>query len=167
MAVDCERVGLDYFTNAPFRYTAAEVVDATPERVFEVFADGEAWRRWVQAITAVEWTSPPPYGAGTTRTVRMVGGLVAWEEFLAWEPGRRIAFRVNEVSRPVVRAFAEEYRVTDVGLGQSRIEWTMALTPPGPARRGVALAGPAVAFGVRDTLRRLRRLLAATAPTPG
>ena len=160
MAYRCEPVGLDYLETARFRWTAAEVVDATPDRVFEAFADPEAWRRWVQAIRGVEWTSPEPFGPGTTRTVRMVGGLVAWEEFLVWEHGRRIVFRVDEVSRPVVRAFAEDYRVTDVGLGQSRIEWTMALTPPGPATRGVALAGPAVAFGVRDTLKRLRRHLA-------
>lgn len=161
MAFACEPVGLDYLETARFRFTAAEVVDATPERVFEVFADGEAWRRWVQAITRVEWTSPPPYGAGTTRTVHMLGGLVAWEEFLVWEPGERMAFRIDEVSRPVVRAFAEDYRVTDVGLGQSRIDWTLAMTPPAAAARPVALAGGAVAFGVRDTLRRLKRYLAA------
>ena len=161
MGVSCERVGLDYLETNRFRWTAAEVVDATPARVFEVFQDGEAWRRWVQAITAVEWTSGFPLSVGSTRTVRMVGGLTAWEEFIAWEPGERMAFRVNEVSRPLVRAFAEDYRVTDVGLGQSRIDWTMAFTPAGPVGAPFALAGPAVAFGVRDTLKRLRRYLAA------
>lgn len=161
MAHRCEEVGLDYLETARFRWTAAEVVDATPARLFEVFADGDAWRTWVQAITGVEWTSPFPLRAGSTRTVRMVGGLVARETFLAWEPGERMAFRIDEVSRPLVQAFAEDYRVTDVGLGQSRVDWTLAMTPPAAATRPVALAGAAVGFGVRDTLRRLRRYVAA------
>lgn len=161
MAYRCEQVELDYLETNRFRWTAAEVVEATPERVFEVFEDAEAWRRWVPAIVRVEWTSPFPLAAGSTRTVRMLGGITAWEEFLVWEPGRRMAFRFDEVSRPVVRAFAEDYRVTDVGLGQSRIDWTLAMTPAGPAARSLGLAGPAVGFGIRDTLRRLKRYLAA------
>jgi hypothetical protein len=46
----------------------------------------------------VTWTSPEPRGVVTARTVDMRGGIVGNEEFLAWEPFTRMAFRFNECS---------------------------------------------------------------------
>ena len=33
-------------------------------------------------IQKVEWTSPKPYGVGTTRSVHMMGDMVGYEEFI-------------------------------------------------------------------------------------
>src|ERR1700739_5118904 len=94
----CERVDVSFTENAPFRFRNSVDLAITPEQVFEVFADAESWPRWASVITKVTWTSPEPRGVGTTRTVDMRGGIVGNEEFLAWEPFTRMAFRFNECS---------------------------------------------------------------------
>jgi hypothetical protein len=78
----------------------------------------------------------------------MRGGIVGKEEFLAWEPFTRMAFRFNECSTQAVAAFAEDYRV-EVIPGGCRLTWTMAQKSAGPARlamqvgRAAAERGPA------------------------
>lgn len=157
MTVQCEKVGLDYFETAPFRFTATETISASPDAVFAVFLDGPSWTRWVFAITGVEWTSPFPLEVGSTRTVHMRGGLSAYEEFLAWEPGRRMAFRFNALSKPRAVAFAEDYQVTDLGDGRCTVDWVMAMEPSGVGRRAMRLIRPFMAAVIRHTLANLRR----------
>lgn len=132
----CERVGLDFIETAPFRFRNSVDLAITPEQLFEVLADADAWPRWASVITNVTWTSPPPRGVGTTRVVEMRGGLkplVGNEEYLAWEPFSHMAFRFNECSAKSVAAFAEDYRVQAVP-GGCRLTWTMAQQARGPAR---------------------------------
>lgn len=155
----CEPVGLDYLDDAPFRFTASELVDATPHRVFEIFEDSSAWVSWVQVITKVEWTSPFPLAAGSTRSVHMLGGLRADEVFLAWEPNERMAFRFDAMTAPLLSAFAEDYQVRDAGLGQSRVDWTLCMTPAGPGAVTARPAKPLMAVEIRRTLRRLKRYI--------
>lgn len=157
MSEPCEKVGMEFFDHARYCFRAHEVVAATPERVFEVFLDGPAWTKWATPITGVEWTSPFPLEVGSTRTVTMWGGLVGQEEFIAWDPPRRMAFRFNEVSKPGVAAFAEDYRVTDLGEGRCLVEWAMAMVPAGPGARTFPVTAPLMGFGVRHMLANLRR----------
>lgn len=156
----CEAVGLDYLDSAPFRFTASELVDATPDRVFEIFQDPAAWVAWVPVIKKVEWTSPFPLAVGSTRSVYMTGGLRADEVFLAWTPGERMAFRFEELSSPLLSAFAEDYQVTDVRLGQSRVDWTLCMTPSGPGAATARPAKPLMAIEIRRTLKRFARYVA-------
>ncbi len=133
--IACERVGLDYFDSSPCRVVASEIVAASPERIFDVFADAESWTRWAFPIIGVEWTSPFPLEVGSTRTVTMRGGMVGWEEFIAWEPHRRMAFRFNETIEGGPAAFAEDYLVVDLGDGRSLVKWTLAMTLTGFSAR--------------------------------
>ena len=87
----CRPVGLDYLESAPTVFTNSVDIALTPDQLFEVLARADTWSRWASVITDVEYTSPEPYGVGTTRVVTMRGGIVGDEEFLAWEPGRRLA----------------------------------------------------------------------------
>ncbi|MCV7380164.1 hypothetical protein BST11_24095 [Mycobacterium alsense] len=151
----CERVDLSFVDNAPFRFQNSVDLAITPEQLFEVLADAESWPRWASVITKVTWTSPEPRGVGTTRTVEMRGGLVGNEEFLAWEPFTRMAFRFNECSTQAVAAFAEDYRVEAIP-GGCRLTWTMAQQPAGPSRWAMPLAGPLLNLGLRRFLRNLR-----------
>lgn len=157
MSVPCEKVELGYLDTAPFRFTATQTIAATPAEVFDVFLDGPSWTRWVFAITAVEWTSPSPLRVGSTRTVHMRGGLSGYEEFLAWEPGRRMAFRFNAMSKPGADAFAEDYQVTDLGDGRCRVDWVMAMTPSGAGRHTMRAFKPFMSVFIRRTLANLRR----------
>lgn len=152
----CERVDLDFIETAPFRFRNSVDLAITPEQVFEVLGDAGAWPRWASVITKVTWTSPEPRGVGTTRIVEMRGGITGDEEFLAWEPFTHMAFRFNECSTKAVAAFAEDYRV-EVIPGGSRLTWTMAQKPAGPARLAMVVVGPLLNLGLRRFLSNLRR----------
>jgi hypothetical protein len=104
-------------------------------------------------------TSPEPRGVGTTRTVDMRGGIVGDEEFLAWEPFTRMAFRFNECSSRghyCLAAFAEDYRVEAIPAG-CRLTWTMAQKPAGPSRLAMPVVGPLLNLGLRRFLRNPHR----------
>jgi hypothetical protein len=155
----CERVDLSFVDadavqgRCLFRNSVDLAI--TPEQLFDVLGDAESWPRWASVITEVTWTSPEPRGVGTTRTVDMRGGLVGNEEFLAWEPFTRMAFRFNECSTQSVAAFAEDYRV-EVIPGGCRLTWTMAQKPAGPARLAMPVVGPLLNLVLRRFLRNLR-----------
>lgn len=157
MTVPCEHVGLDYLDTAPVRFEMSETIRATPEEIFAVFLDAESWTKWVFAITEVVWTSPFPLEVGSTRTVHMRGGMTGHEEFIAWEPGVRMAFRFNEASKGGTSAFAEDYRVTDLGDGRCRVDWVMAMTPAGIGRHTMRPVKPIMGFFLRRTFAGFRR----------
>ena len=69
----CERISMSFTETAPYRFTNSVDLAITPEQLFEVLADAEAWPGWASVITNVTWTSPEPRGVGTTRTVDMRG----------------------------------------------------------------------------------------------
>lgn len=152
----CERVGLDFIDDAPFRFVSTVDLAITPEQLFEVLADAESWPQWATAITQVTWTSPEPRGVGTTRTVRMRGGIVGDEEFLAWQPYSHMAFRFNEASSGSIAAFAEDYRVVKTP-GGCHLTWVMAMKPHGVAARiGMTLGRPVMGWVFQKFLHNLR-----------
>ncbi len=150
-----ERVDVSFTDTAPYRFSNSVDLAITPEQLFEVLADADAWPRWASVITKVTWTSPEPRGVGTTRTVNMRGGIVGDEEFLVWEPFTRMAFRFNECSTRAVAAFAEDYRV-EVIPGGCRLTWTMAQKPTGPAKLAMFLVRPLLNLALRRFLTNLR-----------
>lgn len=160
MTVSCEKVGLDFFETAPTLHKASEVIAATPEQVFAAFLDAEAWTRWAMPITGVEWTSPFPLEVGSTRTVYLRGDLTGYEEFIAYDHGTRMAFRFNEVSKEGLKAFAEDYRVTDLGDGTCRVDWTMAMKSGGEKSGLKAKFGDTVmSFMVKRMLKKFGKLV--------
>jgi len=152
----CEKVGVEFVDTAKHRFSNAVDLAITPEQLFEVFADASAWPRWAKVIRHVEWTSPLPPTVGTTRTVRMLGGLAGAEEFLVWEPFTCMAFRFNEASEKSIRAFAERYDVVPTTEG-CRLTWTLALDVTGPGRHLMPLSGALSNASFRWFLRKLRR----------
>ena len=127
---ECRSVGLDFLESAPSRTVNECELGCTPEELFAIFEDPDSWPIWVQAIERVEWTSPRPFAAGTTRTVTMTGGIVVDESFGVWDQGKRMSFCVIGVSKRVFSALAEDYQVTDLGSGRCKLRWTMAIEPP-------------------------------------
>lgn len=156
----CEPVDAEFIDSARFRFSNSVDIPATPEQLFEIFADADAWPRWARVITRVEWTSPPPYGPGTTREVHMLGGLVGREVFLDWETGRHMSFRFTECSTRAVTAFAESYDVRPTADG-CRLTWTLALSGKPPTNVSLTVLGPVLNLGFRRFLRDLS-ILAAT-----
>lgn len=153
----CERVGLHFIDTAPYRFVSTVDLRISPQELFEVLSDAESWPVWATVITKVTWTSPEPYGVGTTRTVHMRGGIVGDEEFLTWEPHTRMSFRFNEASTRSISAFAEDYRVVPTEDG-CNLTWIMSMKPNGAAGRiGLALGRPVMGWLFQRFLHNLRR----------
>ncbi len=166
MTFPCEKVGVEFFDSAPTCHRAVVEITASPEQVFAVFLDAEAWTRWAFPITGVDWTSGFPIEVGSTRTVHMRGGLVGYEEFVAYEHGKRMAFRFNEASKKGIPAFAEDYQVTELAGGRCRVEWTMAMdTGRGESSLVSKVSGPIMSFMLKRMLRKFGRLVESTPVT--
>ena len=156
---ECEKVGLDFLETAQFCFTAEEVITATPAQIFEVFEDARSWAVWATPIQKVEWTSPKPFGLGTTRTVYMSGGMDAYEEFIAWESGRRMAFCFVAMSHSSIESFAEDYQVTDLGDGRCKVRWVMAMQPRGFSRYVLRLIAPLMTWYNRKMFGKFREYI--------
>jgi len=165
----CRKIDLDFFERAPVRYEAVVQVRATPEKIFDIFEDARAWTQWALPITRVDWTSPKPFGIGTTRTVTMSGGMVGEEEFCAWEYGKRMAFYFTRSNIPNVAAFGEDYHVRDLGDGRCEVKWVMAMDPTGFNKVIMPVTGPLMKFGLQFMLGSFRKYVEAQpdrAPVP-
>lgn len=159
MTVPCEKVGVEFFDTAPTVHRARVEVDVTPERVFDLLLDADAWVKWALPITRVDWTSGFPLEVGSTRDVHMWAGLVGHEEFIAYEHGSRMAFRFNSASKKGVEAFAENYDVTALSGGRCSIEWTMAMDTGSTSKIMAALTDPLMGLGLKFMLSRFAKLL--------
>jgi hypothetical protein len=124
-----EPVDEEFFQTAPF--LIADTFEI-PRSAAQVWAEltGEHPLSWCRLLRDVSWTSPRPFGAGTTRTVRTVDGAGALRErFFRWEEGRRKSFYVLESSLPLFRRFAEDYLVEPSSETACSFTWTIAVEP--------------------------------------
>ncbi|MEH6593357.1 MAG: SRPBCC family protein [Halioglobus sp.] len=163
---ECTKVGLEFLDETKNVFKAQEIVKATPEQIFEVFEDAHSWTVWAMPIQKVEWTSPKPFGIGTTRTVSMMGDMDGFEEFIAWERGKRMAFSFVGCSKDATDKFLEDYRVTDLGDGTCRVEWYMAMEPRGFSRHMMWITRPLMAFANRWMFRKFKTYTESWAKNP-
>ncbi|HCS27033.1 MAG TPA: SRPBCC family protein [Spongiibacteraceae bacterium] len=154
---ECTPVGLDFLEQTKNVYKAEEIIRATPEQIFEVFEDEVSWTVWAFPIQRVEWTSPKPFGVGTTRTVYMMGNMDGYEEFVAWERGKRMAFTFVGCSKDATEKFLEDYRVTDLGDGTCRVTWYMAMENRGGPNWSDALIRPIMGMANRWMFKRFKK----------
>jgi len=119
---------LDFTTSSPQRLVFDALIEARPQRVFEIFARGEAQETWFQDFKAVRWTSPEPHSVGTTREIQLKL-LTVKERFVAWEPGVRLTFSIDAISLPLVRRMMEDMQFEAVGEKGTRLVWTIHYEP--------------------------------------
>lgn len=124
----CTPMTIDDYDRMPERFVFTQALACSPTRLFEIFDDAHAWTVWAPGLAHVEWTSPAPYGVGTTRTVTLRGGPNVYEEFIAWTPGSLMAFTFVAASEPIWKRFGERYRVRETPEG-CELEWTVAYEP--------------------------------------
>jgi hypothetical protein len=113
------------------RAIAEREMAVSAERLFATLEDGPSWEKWTGVIRQVTWSSPKPFAIGTTRTVRLVGGITLDEVFWAWEPNRRMGFSVTSASIGWVSALTEVYEITPLSAERCRLRWVVAATFPG------------------------------------
>jgi hypothetical protein len=143
-----ESVDESFFSTAPHVYRFPVELNVSPERVWESLVSDGSLADWGMGIK-LRWTSPRPFGVGTTREVVLPLGLMTVRErFFLWEEGRRYTFYVESSDRPMIKSFAEDYVVEKTASG-SRFTWTIAIEPAPKFRALVAAGGPLnkLAFG--------------------
>jgi len=130
----CRPVDEGVFERAPLHLRGRFAI---PKRAEEVWADltSDTPLDWCRILQEVTWTSPRPFGVGTTRTVRALhGASVLKERYFRWEEGRRHSFHVVEASAPLFRWLAEDYLVEPGPDDSCTFTWTIAARPRGLAR---------------------------------
>ncbi|HUS23229.1 MAG TPA: SRPBCC family protein [Aeromicrobium sp.] len=118
----------------------------------ELVADGAL--SFCRSLRGARWTSPRPFGVGTTRTMPALYGLLVVDEvFFRWEEGRRKSFYVERANLPMFTSLAEDYLVEEVSPSQSRFTWTLAMEPTALGRLGSPL-NARVVDGIIQDMRR-------------
>jgi hypothetical protein len=138
-----------FFTDAPIVHRFPVRLPVPPERVWESIASDRSMWDWGLGVKRLTWTSPRPFGVGTTREVVLpFGAMTVREQFFRWDEGKGYSFYVAETNRPVVERFAEDYAIEPDGNG-SVFTWTIALEPKRALRPVMRVAGPLnkIAFG--------------------
>ncbi|MBT1098045.1 SRPBCC family protein [Streptomyces sp. Tu102] len=85
-------------------------------------------RAWCRGLT-ISWTSPRPFGVGTTRQVGVFGALQADERYFLWEEGRRQAFHITRANLPLFKRFGEYYDIEPRSDTTCRFTWKVAAEP--------------------------------------
>ncbi len=154
---NCRPVDADYATNGPNTTTLHQAIPASAADLFRCFEDGPAWKEWLGID--VTWTSPRPFGVGTTRTIN-ANRAVFDECFLVWDEQRRLNFRFDRASLPL-SAFAEDYLIVVTGDNTCELRWSYAYEWRGPLRFVAApVFGRLFAMNGRRALGALAELMA-------
>ena len=118
---------VSFVDRTPVVVRAETAVAASPAAVWPALADASAWTEWFTGMKAAHYTSPAPYGVGSTRRVRVLS-LEADETILAFDVGERFAFRVDSTNLPLLAALVEVVTLEAVG-GATRVVYRQALEP--------------------------------------
>ncbi len=118
---------LSFVERAPVVVRAETSVPASPAAVWPALADAPAWTEWFTGMKDAHYTSPAPYGVGSTRYVSVMS-LVADETILAFDPGKCFAFRLDSTNLPVLAALVEVVTLEAVGSA-TRVVYRQALEP--------------------------------------
>jgi len=165
--IPCEPFDRSFFETAPQVYVNRVELPCTAAQLFEVFEDPDSWSRWALGIGEVEWTSPKPYGPGTTRTVRFWGGMCVYEDFFLYDAPREMAFQFYGTTELVWSRFGEHYEVEDLGRGRCRLTWTVAYEAAGTFRTIHALVRPTMTLNFKLYMWRLKRYVRGRFPSRG
>ncbi len=115
---------------------------AIPRPPAAVWADltADDTLHWCRILQDVSWTSPRPFGVGTTREVRALWGAGSMREhYFRWEEGHRKSFYAVQSGGPIFKSLAEDYLVEHRGPDACRFTWTIAVEPSALGRPGTPL----------------------------
>ena len=144
--------GDDFLEAAPFRYVNTVDLPVAPERMWVALTADDTLVSWSPLVTGVRWTTPRPFGVGTTREVTIFRLLTSRERYYRWDEGRRKTFTAVELSLPGLRRLAEDYVVEPTPDG-SRFIWTVVLEPGPTLKPIMRLTSPITAWLLRRVAR--------------
>lgn len=139
---DLEPVDETFFDTATHVHRSPVELPVPPQRVWESLTSDRALADWGLGLARLEWTSPRPFGVGTTREVVLpLHAMAVKERFFRWDEGRRKSFYGVAANRPLLRSFAEDYLVEETPRG-CRFTWTIAVEPKPRTRLLLRAADP-------------------------
>ena len=142
-----------FFDAAPVQLRESFEARRPADQVWGELASDDALS-WCRILNDLTWTSPRPFGVGTTRTVSALRGAnVLKERFFCWEEGSRMSFYATEASLPGFRRFAEDYVVEPRGEAACRLTWTIAIDPAPAGRLSMPVNRALLGTLFRDTRR--------------
>ncbi len=135
----CTPVDASFFESAPMVLKAGFEIARPAAQVWADITADDALN-WCRILQKVTWTSPRPFGVGTTREVKALHGAnLLREHYFLWEEGRRHSFYVVESTGPLFKALAEDYLVEPRGADACRFTWTIAVRPTLLGRAGTPI----------------------------
>ena len=119
-----------FFRDAKRRVVVDVTVARSAADVWAELTEDDPMSAYCRAISSITWTSERPFGVGTTRTTRVLGGLIKLEErYPHWDEGRRKVFVGVRTVPPTLRRVAEEYLVEPIDADHCRFRWTAVWEP--------------------------------------
>jgi len=153
-----EHTDASFFDSAPVRFDNSVTIPVPADVLWNILEDDHSWTVWAGVINHVEWTSPKPFGLGTTRTVTMASGLMTgWETFIAWEAGKRMGFCFTEATMDGIARFAEDWQVTANSANSCCVRWVMCMDPKGVNRYIIKAFAPIMTLTFKHYLKNLSR----------
>lgn len=128
--------------------------------LFSMFEEAATWRKFFPVIRKVEWTSPTPFGIGTTRTVNVIGGVRLDEVFWTWKPGAQMGFEITAASNGALQGLVELYDFIPVDDGHCRLRWEMGMELSGKMRVAESSMPSSLLIVQNWCLKRLARMVA-------
>ena len=150
----------EFLRSAPVRFVDVVEFDLPAADVWaELTRDGA--QDWCKGL-AITWLSPRPFGVGTKRRAKLMGGVLLRvdEEYFVWEEGRRKAFSVTSARPPSYRRSGEDYVVEPLGPDRCRLTWTLAFELTAVGQLNAPLAEAVVKRMFSSTRRHFRELAA-------
>jgi hypothetical protein len=143
---------------AKARAVAEREMTVSAEQLYATLEDGPAWSKWTGVIREVTWTSPKPFAIGTTRTLKLAGGVTLDEVFWAWEPNRRMGFSVTAASIGWLSGLTEVYEITPLSSERCKLRWVVAALFPGMLGKIEPAIGRTFQINQRRLIRNLDRV---------
>ena len=119
---------VDFVNTARWRFFHRLELPAPPEVVFEVISSSELEREWFPDFVRAEWLTPEPQGVGARRRYEL-SYMTLMEEFIVWEPGKRMAFWISECSLPMLSRCMEYYSLIPTADGGTELLWQVCYDP--------------------------------------
>src|SRR5690349_4592895 len=130
MAFELAPADEDFIAQAKSKVSLSVDIARPAQDVWSELTADNPMASYCRIISRIDWTSPRPFGVGTTRRVRVLGGMfVIDESYVRMEEGRRKSFIGVRMNLPLIRRFAEDYVVEPIGEDSSRFTWTAAWEP--------------------------------------
>jgi hypothetical protein len=148
-------IDVGFFESAPDIYEDQWDINVSAEQFWPDLVDNPL--RWCRGLK-IRWTSPRPFGVGTTRHVGVLGLIQADEHFFLWDEGVRFAFHFTRCNLPLFRRLGEYYEVTPTGPNTCTFTWKIAVEPTLLGKAGAFITSTTFRSLFRDTTRYVKTL---------